>query len=390
MASSAEAADAAVSTSAERVAVSWLVWVTVAAGTAIVAATHWDFSWHRSIGRDTFFSPPHCLFYSGALLALGAATYTIFAWTFWRRAGARAASIGVWGFRGPLGAFVSAWGGLAMLASGPFDNWWHEVYGLDIVIQSPPHMVLLTGMLTLVFGSLLLAIAHQNAVQPNSSVARGIVLFNGGVALTLALGSFTEDTFTYLMRGARFYGTVALVVPGILAAVAHAADHRYGATIVAGVYTSFILGAILILPLFPAEPRLGPVMQPITHFVPPSFPLLLLPAALAVDQVRLRFGRRSFWFQSLVAGSAFMAVFVAVQWPFAGFLQTDWADNWLFVSRAYPYFVTESSPMVRRIFLPTETTAAEFWGRMALAVATAVLVLRAGFEFGGWLRKLKR
>jgi len=32
-----------------------------------------------------------------------------------------------------------------MLASAPFDDWWHNAYGLDVRIISPPHMVLAAG-----------------------------------------------------------------------------------------------------------------------------------------------------------------------------------------------------------------------------------------------------
>ncbi len=55
-------------------------------------------------------------------------------------------SVKVLGFRGPLGAFIVLWGGIAMLTSAPFDNWWHNAYGLDVTVVSPPHILLMTGM----------------------------------------------------------------------------------------------------------------------------------------------------------------------------------------------------------------------------------------------------
>ena len=56
----------------------------------------------------------------------------------WRRnAEMRAASVKVLGLRAPLGVFLAAWGGVAMLTSAPFDNWWHNAYGLDVKIVSP-------------------------------------------------------------------------------------------------------------------------------------------------------------------------------------------------------------------------------------------------------------
>jgi hypothetical protein len=39
------------------------------------------------------------------------------------------------------GGWVCIWGALAMLTSAPFDDWWHNAYGLDVKIVSPPHMI---------------------------------------------------------------------------------------------------------------------------------------------------------------------------------------------------------------------------------------------------------
>src|ERR1051326_4382378 len=57
----------------------------------------------------------------------------------------RAATVRFWGFRGPLGAWVAIWGAIAMITSAPFDNWWHNAYGLDVKILSPPHVLLALG-----------------------------------------------------------------------------------------------------------------------------------------------------------------------------------------------------------------------------------------------------
>ena len=40
-----------------RQAVAWYVWCSVAAVTFSMVGVHWDISWHRSIGRDTFWTP---------------------------------------------------------------------------------------------------------------------------------------------------------------------------------------------------------------------------------------------------------------------------------------------------------------------------------------------
>jgi hypothetical protein len=64
--------------------------------------------------------------YACGVLAGLAAAYLIFTATFSRDSPLAAVSVRIWGFRGPLGAFICAWGGLAMLVSAPFDDWWHN------------------------------------------------------------------------------------------------------------------------------------------------------------------------------------------------------------------------------------------------------------------------
>src|SRR5262245_30430019 len=117
---------------------------------------HWDISWHMSIGRDTFWTPAHMAIHLGGLLAAVSCGYAILSTTFGSSAAARAASVRVLGFRGPIGCFIAAWGGIAMLTSAPFDNWWHEAYGLDVKIISVPHSLLAIGIGAINIGAFLL------------------------------------------------------------------------------------------------------------------------------------------------------------------------------------------------------------------------------------------
>ena len=54
------------------------------------------------------------------------------------------------------------------------------------------------------------------------------------------------------------------------------------------VYTAFGLAFLWILPLVPAEPKLGPVYRQVTHLIPWEFPLLILIPALAIDLILQR------------------------------------------------------------------------------------------------------
>src|SRR5437763_786381 len=120
-----------------RARIPWYLWCSALAVTSAYIGGYWDISWHRSIGRDTFWTAPHMAIYACGVLAGIASAYLIFNTTFGPGGAMRAASVRIWGLYGPLGAFICAWGGVAMLASAPFDDWWHNAYGLDVKIISP-------------------------------------------------------------------------------------------------------------------------------------------------------------------------------------------------------------------------------------------------------------
>ena len=142
------------SDSVERVP--WYVWCAVIGVTSAMIGGQWDISWHRSIGRDTFWTPAHLAIYMCGVLAGLSCGYLILATTFGNFSRLRSTSVKMWGFEAPLGAFIAAWGGVAMLASAPFDDWWHSAYGLDVKILSPPHVLLILGNLAVNTGALTL------------------------------------------------------------------------------------------------------------------------------------------------------------------------------------------------------------------------------------------
>ncbi len=265
----------------------WFVWTSLISVSCIVAGTYWDISWHMTIGRDSFWTPAHLAIQAGGILGGAVGAVLIFATTFGKAAPLKNVSIGVWGFRGPFGAFLAAWGAVTMVVSAPFDNWWHSAYGLDVEILSPPHMVLTLGILSVALGGVVLAVAAMNRA---SGVARArmawIVLGIGGEILVLSMIAILEQTFRSNLHSQSAYRAIAIVAPLILIALARVSDRRWAATMIAALYTAFMASMVWLFPLFPAEPKLGPVYQPITHFVPLEFPLLLLVPAFAIDLVR--------------------------------------------------------------------------------------------------------
>ena len=134
----------------------------VFAAFCVMVGVYWDISWHMSIGRDSFWTPAHLVIQAGGLIAGLSSGYVALRTTFAGTDAEKSAAVSFWGFRAPLGAWISIWGCLAMLTSAPFDNWWHNAYGLDVKIISPPHTILAIGIFAIVTGALLLTLAEQN------------------------------------------------------------------------------------------------------------------------------------------------------------------------------------------------------------------------------------
>ena len=369
----------------------WYIWCNVLAVASSVIGGVWDISWHESVGRDTFWTPAHMLIQLCGVLSGLSCGYLILSTTFQKDSPIRARSVSMWGFRGPLGAFLCAWGGVAMITSAPFDNYWHNAYGLDVKILSPPHILLALGMLGIRFGTLVLVLAEVNhAVGEYRTKLERVMFFCFLFLLGMTVGIMQEMTNRVLMHGARFYLVIMFMAPIWMTAVARVSKHPWAATIMTGLYTAVHLIFTWTLQLVPAEPKLGPVYQKITHLVPPEFPLLLIVPAIVFDVVRRRIGGWSRWAQSAALGSAVFASFLAAQWPFANFLMSPASRNWFFSTANYPYFMSADSAWVRDVFVPTESTPARFAMRMVSALVVAILTTRLGFSFGDWMGRIRR
>lgn len=168
----------------------WYLWLSVLGVTSAMIGVHWDISWHRSIGRDTFWTPAHMAIQLCGVIAGITCGYLILATTKLREA-----SVNVLGFRGPLGAFICAWGGFTMITSAPFDDWWHNAYGLDVKILSPPHVVLAIGMMAVAIGTMVLIAASRNRA---SGLTRQrlelLLLYVSGMVLVGLLVMVLEST----------------------------------------------------------------------------------------------------------------------------------------------------------------------------------------------------
>jgi hypothetical protein len=377
----------------------WYLWCVVLAVTSVSIGAHWDVSWHRSIGRDSFWTPAHMAIYACGVLAAIACGYLVLNTTIRKPAGMIAASVEIFGFRAPLGAFIASWGGIAMLTSAPFDNWWHNAYGLDVKIISPPHTLLMLGVFAVSVGTLILLLGAMNRAATEGNTGAGneitarhlqwLILYVGGLMVVFQMFFRTEYTWDVLLHSSEGYIAMAIGMPTLFAVLWQASRNRWASTWSSLIYMAFLIGAILILPLFSAEPKLGPVYHQVTHFIPPKFPILVVVPAFLLDLLWSRTQSWKPWLVSLVSGPVFVGSLVAVEWPFASFLMTGAARNRFFGAGYFAYMEPSTSYDVLRKFVDPQSGAPLIEG-LALACLFASLSTWLGIKLGRWMRGIQR
>jgi hypothetical protein len=370
--------------------VEWYVWVGVLGVTSATVGGNWDVAWHRSIGRDSFLTPAHIAIYACGVVAAVICGYLVFATTF-GRSELRDVSVQVFGFRAPLGAFLAAWGGIAMLVSAPFDNWWHAAYGLDVKIVSPPHVLLILGIRCVGVGVLFLILAAMNRESDEATRKhlQWLYLYLGGLMVSGQMFFLLEYTWDVKLHMALTYEVLAVMIPVTFAVIARSSGAKWPATITAAIYMGIGIAGILIFPLVPATPKLGPVFYPVTHLVPEKFPILILVPALALDLLWQRTKSWKTWQIALVSGLVFTVVLVAVEWPFADFLMSKASENRFFGTIYFDYNSrADGYDRMRRWFHPSG--GLELVKGLVAAVVYGSIGTWVGLRFGGWMRSVQR
>jgi len=369
----------------------WHAYAVVFATVCVMVGVYWDISWHMTVGRDTFWTPAHLLIQSGGLIAGLSSGFVVLKSTIAPNERDIATGVRVWGFRGPLGAWLCIWGCFAMVASAPFDNWWHDAYGLDVKIVSPPHTILALGIYAIVNGALMLTLAQQNRSEGRDRERFAILYVVAGGMLVMNFGVFlTEYSLRFLQHGAEFYRMSAIFFPFALVAIARASKVKWPATTAAGVYMGLMLALMWIIQLVPATPKLGPIYQPITHMVAMAWPLWLIVPAYGMDRVRHWIADKKvpMPIEAVALGVAFAVPFFVVQWLWSWFMvRGTWSRNWFFNSDNFVYWAAPSYVERTHQFAPGGST----FGRAALvtlAVASASSLV--GLAWGSWMARVRR
>jgi hypothetical protein len=370
----------------------WPIYAVVFASACIVAGLLWDISWHRTIGRDTFWSPPHLVEQIAAIVAGLSCGYIALRTTFAGSVESRAISVRFWSFfQAPLGAWVCIWGTIMMITSAPFDNWWHNAYGLDVKILSPPHMVLASGMAGIQVGAMLMALGAQNRTNDEAKRRRYAYILTLAAAIVIVMATIIiqeEAAYGNSMHGSSFYQTTAIALPIFLVAFGRALRLKWPATTVALAYMAITLVTLWVTQLFPAQARLAPIYNVVTHMVPNPFPLLLVFPALAIDLLMRRFGDNRDWMLSLVIGISFVAVMLAVHWFWAEFLLSPAARNFFFGVDKWDYGST-MGPW-RYQYWNLDSGPLALVKGLAFAALYATVSARLGLWWGNGMSRIKR
>ncbi len=388
-----DAFDVSAPTTPDRVAaIPWHYYAVAIAVACIPIGTLWDISWHLSIGRDSFWTPAHMMIYLGGALPGCICGWIVLRNTFWPKPGDRLGTVRVWGFYGPVGAWVVIWGAFTMLLSGPFDNWWHNAYGLDVKIISPPHTVLALGTYATAIGALLLVLSWQNRAPPGENLqATSLVVFACGVLLTMLTVFFTEYSYPNSQHSAAFYEIGCRAFPIYFIVAARVTKIKWSATWVSLIYMVIKMALVWILPLFPSEPKLAPIYNPITHMAPPPFPILLVVPAFGIDLIMQTVGRRrGFWRDTGLAvllATVFFFLLLAVSWPFSEFLLSPASRNSFFAGNAMWGYFDQLGDWCTRFWNDNNRLGVK---SSIVAISIGALAARIALWFGNWLSEVKR
>jgi hypothetical protein len=141
-----------------------LLWVyfLVSMGVALqVGAANWDIIWHGVVNVESFFTPPHSVLYSGVGLSL-IATVAGIIFSIRHHTPIMRPFSAYHKIPNPLK--LIALGCLVEVFSGQFDNWWHTNFGFDGLL-SPPHLMLISGMLLSIIGALIGMHLYQTHIR---------------------------------------------------------------------------------------------------------------------------------------------------------------------------------------------------------------------------------
>jgi hypothetical protein len=256
----------------------WVALPVLVFTTSIICALFgfiWDVSWHIGNGRDPgpLANPAHYFIIIGLFgIFLGGMTAVVLPFD---KPGPAAVRI-TRNWHAPVGGVLMAGCGLYAMIGFPLDDVWHRIFGQDVTLWGPTHLMMIGGACFSLFAVLMLE--REGEAQQAAEAAHGafITLLRylsfGGMFIGLSVYQIEYDFGVEQFR--LVLQPMMIAAAAALAAVAARITMGRGAALIAAVFAIALRGGVAVL--------VGPVLgAPINWF-----PLYLGPA-LAVELIAL-------------------------------------------------------------------------------------------------------
>ena len=284
----------------------------VVGGSLLVAVLgmYWDVSLHIDNGRDAgpLANPAHYLILIGLFGVLLAGVLTMALAS--ERPSPGAVRVGP-GLYAPLGGLVIAACGSFALAGFPLDDLWHRLFGQDVTLWGPTHLMLIGGGSLATLGAMVLMSEAVGTLgrdpgsgHPLYRLRRALLVGGFLVALSTFQGEFDFGVPQFRLL---LHPILIMVAAGVGLVAARLYLGRGGALYAVAGFV-MIRGSIALL--------VGPVLgQTVPHF-----PLYVVEAVL-VEIVFARAGTGRPVFTGALAGAAIGTVGLAAEW--------GWSHVWM-------------------------------------------------------------
>src|SRR2546428_666602 len=177
------------------------LWVLLGANLLAGWGVQWDIQWHVRVGRDSFWIPPHVMTYAGVTIVVLASFGVLARDTLRRLVAGRppTRTLRILGLSGTRGFHLAACGIALTVLAAPIDDLWHRLFGLDVTLWSPPHLLGLFGVSVNTLACVLIA-REAYPAQPWARYA-GIVVAASSFYGSLAVALRPSGRLAYLYGG---------------------------------------------------------------------------------------------------------------------------------------------------------------------------------------------
>src|SRR6202012_4480298 len=107
---------------------------------------------------------------------------------------------------------------------------WHNAYGLDVKIVSPPHALLNLGLRAISIGMMFLILAAMNRAAERDEISfhqlQRLLIYVGGLAVLDQMFFVQEYTWDVKLHQAGAYMALGIAAPVVFAALSQASRSR--------------------------------------------------------------------------------------------------------------------------------------------------------------------